>query len=109
MDSFFAEQEYPPVLSSLVYKATMPESAHLKSPISHPDHYFHSSYFRTGSLKLSTLHCSLSQYSSEGLHAIILTERDSNLTFTSPLITGLSSKPMTTELLSESKKSWITE
>lgn len=37
-DSFFAEQEYPPILSSLVYKATVPESVRLKSPILHPDH-----------------------------------------------------------------------
>lgn len=52
------------------------------------------------------LHCSISTYLSEHLHAVLLTECDSNLTFTSPLITGLSSKPMTTESLSESKKSW---
>lgn len=53
--------------------------------------------------------CSLSSHSSEVLHTVILTEHDSNLTFTSPLRTGLSSKPMTTVSLSESKKIWITE
>lgn len=50
-----------------------------------------------------------SPYPTEGLHTGILTELHSNLTFTSPLRTGQSSKPMTTEPLSESKKSWITE